>query len=82
MFLGTSYSKAYRLQCKKWVRVKNLQLCKGTLLYGEFVKEKIETKTNETSSSERKQSYRYTLHVVDALQLGEMSLVNMRFNER
>lgn len=60
--------------------MKNMQLCKGTVLYGEFVKEKIEPKLNEIS--DRNQIYRYTLHVVDALQLGEMSLINMRFNER
>lgn len=75
-------SKVYRLQINKWVKVKNLQLCKGTVLYGELVKEISSLKSDEIFAPNEKHKYRYTLHVIDALQLGEKSLANLRFKER
>lgn len=59
-----------------------MQLCKGTVLYGEFVKEVNEIKTDGSNTLNEKRRNRYALHVIDALQLGEQSLGNMRFKER
>lgn len=75
-------SKAYRLQRNKWVKVKNLQLCKGTLLYGECVRENIEPKPTKSEATNQESYYKYTLQVIDALRLGDQSLSNMRFEER
>jgi ATP-dependent DNA ligase len=74
-------SKAYRLQCNKWVKVKNLQLCRGTLLYGELVKEKSFSNNNSDEEAE-KEEYKFSLHVIDAIQLGDHNLSNLNFEER
>lgn len=59
-----------------------MQLCKGTVLYGEFVKEINTLKTDAACTSDEKMPFRYTLQVIDALQLGDISLGNMKFKER
>lgn len=74
-YAGIGNSKVYRLQNFKWVKVKDLELVQGTLLYGEFVK--------ETSISEsNKVSHRYSLHIIDAVFLGSMDLQGLTFQER
>ncbi|VEN43647.1 unnamed protein product [Callosobruchus maculatus] len=78
-YVGLSSSKVYRLQRNKWVKVKNLALGRGTVLYGEFVKESVKLKNR---NAEEKCSFRYSLHVIDALQLGDKSLMNLSFKER
>lgn len=78
-FLGVSVSKVYRLQKHKWVRIKNVQLSRGTLVYGEFVKEKCTTKSLQDQEIEYIQ---YSLHIIDALQLGEQNLSDLDFSER
>ncbi|KAG5882165.1 hypothetical protein JTB14_002889 [Gonioctena quinquepunctata] len=70
-------SKVYRLQGKKWLRVRNLELCRGTLLYGEFVKEMV-----HKAQSNNEETIKYSLHVIDALRLGEKSLEDLPFDER
>jgi cap1 methyltransferase len=80
-YAGVGLSKAYRLQCNKWVKVKNLQLCRGTLLYGELVKEKSFSNNNSDEEAE-KEEYKFSLHVVDAIQLGDHNLSNLNFEER
>ncbi|KAJ8919707.1 hypothetical protein NQ315_006235 [Exocentrus adspersus] len=80
-YAGVGSTKAYRLQRRKWVRVKNLHLVKGTLLYGELVKEvNVFNKSVDVNSDA--QSTRFSLQVVDALRLGDKSLSNLRFKER
>lgn len=59
-----------------------MQLCKGTVLYGEFVKEISTLKTDASCTSDEKMPFRYTLQVIDALQLGDKFLGNMKFKER
>lgn len=54
-----------------------MQLSKGTLLYGEFVREKVALKEDPNS-----ELYKYSLHVIDALQLGEKKLLNVKYTER
>ncbi|XP_063919988.1 cap-specific mRNA (nucleoside-2'-O-)-methyltransferase 1 isoform X2 [Zophobas morio] len=76
-YAGVGFSKVYRLQYNKWVRVKNLQLIRGTLLYGELVKEKYYAK----DSSDQPQ-YKYSLHVIDALRLGDLNLADLDFEQR
>ncbi|XP_044272815.1 cap-specific mRNA (nucleoside-2'-O-)-methyltransferase 1 isoform X2 [Tribolium madens] len=76
-YAGVGLSRVYRLQCNKWVRVKNLQLVRGTLLYGELVKEKC-----SMENSVGKVGYKYSLHVIDALRLGDLYLTDLKFDER
>ncbi|CAH1979734.1 unnamed protein product [Acanthoscelides obtectus] len=78
-YVGITSSKVYRLQRNKWVKVKNLALGRGTVLYGEFVKETVKLKNR---NAEEKCSFRYSLHVIDALQLADKSLTDLSFNER
>lgn len=78
-YAGVSVSKVYRLQKHKWVRIKNVQLSRGTLVYGEFVKEKCTTKSLQDQEIEYIQ---YSLHIIDALQLGEQNLSDLDFSER
>ncbi|CAG9816211.1 unnamed protein product [Phaedon cochleariae] len=78
IYAATGNSKSFRLQKKKWVRVKNIHLCKGTLLFGEFVKEKCTTKIE----GQEVEGLRYSLHVIDALRLGDTNLGKMSFIER
>ncbi|CAH0547027.1 unnamed protein product [Brassicogethes aeneus] len=75
-YAGVGYTKVYRFQKDKWVKVKNLQLNKGTLLYAEFVKEK------NTYNGNSKTFFKYSLHVIDAVSLGEKILTNLKFFER
>lgn len=72
---GIGFSKVYRLQNRKWVKVKDLELTTGTLLYGEFVKETSLLKDDEIIT-------KYSLHVMDAAYLGSMDLQSFNFQER
>lgn len=74
-------SKVYRLQRRKWVKVKNVQLVRGTLLYGELVKECNVFKKDVNVNPDGR-GFKYSLHVVDALRLGEKSLSDLKFKER
>lgn len=67
----------YRLQGNKWVRVKNLHLVRGTILYGELVKEK-----HYMENGAGKMGLKYSLHVIDALRLGDLYLTDLKFEER
>ncbi|CAG9855807.1 unnamed protein product [Phyllotreta striolata] len=78
-YASTSYSKVYRLQNQKWVKIKNIQLSKHTLCYGEFVKETCITKSETNNEIE---NVRYSLHIIDAIQLGDCNLTNMNFSKR
>ncbi|RZC32066.1 cap-specific mRNA (nucleoside-2'-O-)-methyltransferase 1, partial [Asbolus verrucosus] len=80
-YAGVGLSKVFRLQCNKWVKVKNLQLTRGTLLYGELVKEDFIAKNTCILNIELQQ-HKYSLHVIDALRLGDVSLVDLKFEER
>lgn len=72
---GTGFSKVYRLQNSRWVKVKDLELITGTLLFGEFVKETSLLKNDEIIT-------KYSLHVLDAAYLGSMDLQSFTFQER
>lgn len=75
MIVGSENSKSYKFNTKKYNKVKRLKLIPGTILFGELVKEKIPSTTeNETE--------RYSLHVIDALRLGEFNIANLPYNER
>lgn len=77
-YTGTN-GKVYRLQKGKWIKIKNIQLCNGTVVYGEFVNEKCVTRVN---GNKRSESMRYSLHIIDGLRLGEKNLKNLTFSER
>ncbi|XP_018567759.1 cap-specific mRNA (nucleoside-2'-O-)-methyltransferase 1 isoform X2 [Anoplophora glabripennis] len=81
IYAAVGASKVYRLQRKRWVKVKNLQLVKGTLLYGELVKE-WNIFRKDISVDPDAQSYKQSLHVVDALRLGDTNMSNLKFKER
>lgn len=74
-FVGSGNSKSYKLEANKYSRVKNLKLIPGTVLFAELVREKVDSLI-ETETE------RYSLHVIDALRLGEFSLADLSFNER
>ncbi|GJQ76908.1 hypothetical protein Trydic_g15109 [Trypoxylus dichotomus] len=76
IFIGASNSKVSKLVDSKWVKVKNMHLNKGTVLFGELVKEKcISIRTGE-------ETIKFSLHVIDALRLGDVSLADLPFEER
>ncbi|KAF5297429.1 hypothetical protein FQR65_LT01360 [Abscondita terminalis] len=77
-YAGVGDSRVYRWQCTKWVRIKKLALIRGTLLYGEMVKEKVLEKRGD----EVKEATRRSLHVMDALRLGDTSLADLPLQER
>lgn len=54
-----------------------MHLVPGTLLFAELVKENIKLKSTRDESVEK-----YSLHVIDALRLGNTSLADLTFNER
>ncbi|KAL1516535.1 hypothetical protein ABEB36_000442 [Hypothenemus hampei] len=73
-YAGVRYSRTYRFQSNKWAEMKHLHLAKGTLLYGELVK--------ETFQIDNKVEKRYSLHVIDAFALGHLNLTGYRFEDR
>ncbi|KAF2902960.1 hypothetical protein ILUMI_03229 [Ignelater luminosus] len=75
-YAGVGGSRVYRLQRYKWVKVKHLKLIRGTLLYGEMVKETVAIQECE------KLVQKHSLHVIDALRLGDTSLADLPFKER
>nr|XP_023021748.1 cap-specific mRNA (nucleoside-2'-O-)-methyltransferase 1 isoform X2 [Leptinotarsa decemlineata] len=75
-YAAVGSSRVFRLQKTEWTKLKNLQLCMGTLLYGEFVKERVINETKENST------FRYSLHVIDALRLGDKNVFELTFTER
>lgn len=81
VFLAVGNSRVYRLQRSKWVRVKDVKLAQGTLLYGEMVKERIVQRV-PGASDYKKEIQRQSLHVIDALRLGNTSLADLPFTER
>jgi len=58
---------------------KKLQLVRGTLLFGEIVKEEVVEKSPDGYECEVQ---RQSLHVIDALRLGGTSLADLPFSER
>lgn len=68
-------SNVCRFQQSKWVKVKKLKLIAGTVLFGEMIREKI------VEDSGRK-TIKQSLHVIDALRLGDKSLMNLSFSKR
>lgn len=56
--------------------MKDLQLCKGTLLYGEIVNE------INISDIDGTETIKPTLQVIDALRLGDVSLTDLPYGER
>lgn len=74
-FVATGNSHVFRLQNGKWMKVKHLELIPGTLLYGEFVQEKVVMDSKTIN-------YRYSLHVIDAAFLGSKNLQTCNFEER
>ncbi|KAK4873141.1 hypothetical protein RN001_015170 [Aquatica leii] len=77
-YVGVGDSRVYRWQCSKWVRIKKLLLIRGTLLYGEMINEKVLKKVDD----EVKEVTRRSLHVIDALRLGDTSLADLPLRER
>ncbi|XP_066255913.1 cap-specific mRNA (nucleoside-2'-O-)-methyltransferase 1 [Euwallacea similis] len=75
-FAGVGHSKVYRLQSKKWLQVNHLKLVKGTLLYGELVKE------TYCHLNSRELKTRYSVHVIDAMFLGSLDIRNYTFLDR
>lgn len=75
LFTAVSGSRVYRLQNHKWIKVKNLSLVSGTILYGEIVKEV--TVDENFHAVEKK-----CLHVIDAMRLGDVSLADLSYEER
>ncbi|KRT81962.1 hypothetical protein AMK59_5051 [Oryctes borbonicus] len=76
IFVGMSNSKVSKLVGNKWVKVKNMHLNRGTVLYGEIVKEKC------ISMRDGIETEKLSLHVIDALRLGDVSLADLSFEER
>lgn len=73
IFLGIGFNRVYRYQHNRWIRVKCVRLPKGSILFGELVKE---------YTSVEEQRFRRSLHVIDALRLGDTSLADLPYNER
>ncbi|XP_045463097.1 cap-specific mRNA (nucleoside-2'-O-)-methyltransferase 1 isoform X2 [Harmonia axyridis] len=71
-------SKTCRWQDKGWVKVKNLKLSPGTVLYGEIVKETMKIE----GMDEYDDRYRQCLHIIDAMYLGDQCLTDLTFSER
>lgn len=80
-YAGVGGSRVYRLQRYRWVKVKKLQLIRGTLLFGEMVKESVVQRSCTSPQFERLVQ-RQSLHVIDAMRLGDTSLADLPFNER
>lgn len=79
VFLGVAHTKAFRYDknTKTWHRAKGLHLFPGTVLYGEMTKEIITTHQEDDNKFEK-----FSLHVIDAIKLGDVSLMDLPFNER
>ncbi|XP_057661537.1 cap-specific mRNA (nucleoside-2'-O-)-methyltransferase 1 isoform X4 [Diorhabda carinulata] len=77
-YTGTN-GKVYRFQKGKWIKIKNIQLCNGTVVYAEFVNEKCVTRVN---GNKRSENTRYSLHIIDGLRLGERNLADLTFSQR
>lgn len=58
-----------------------MKLVQGTLLYGEMVKERIVQK-EPGACNYKKEKQRQSLHVIDALRLGDTSLADLPLTER
>lgn len=69
--------KSVRFLNGKWKKITHLNLVRGTLLFGEFVKE-ICTYHPGYEGFET----RYSLHVIDAIRLGDMDLRHYTYLER
>ncbi|KAL3285407.1 hypothetical protein HHI36_019509 [Cryptolaemus montrouzieri] len=72
-------TRTCKWQNGKWIKVKNLKLTRGTLLYGELVKEVV---CSNKSDEEFGHSFRYSFHIIDAIYLGNIYLINHKFHER
>ncbi|XP_044746355.1 cap-specific mRNA (nucleoside-2'-O-)-methyltransferase 1 isoform X2 [Coccinella septempunctata] len=71
-------SKTCRWQDKGWVKIKNLKLSPGTILYGEIVKETLTFDIADEDSDH----YRHCLHIIDAMYLGDICLTELSFSNR
>lgn len=78
---GVGDGITYKLDRNKWRRVKNLHLAVGTCLLGELIKENVKFKTTDPLQPE-KECEKYSLHVIDALRLGNVSLADLPLQER
>ncbi|KAK9891380.1 hypothetical protein WA026_014623 [Henosepilachna vigintioctopunctata] len=74
LFAGFS-SDTCKWQNGSWVIENKLNLTKGTLLYGEIVDEAIQSEDNNSSS-------RMSLHIIDAVCLGDKDMSKLPFDER
>lgn len=77
IFSGLGCSKSFRFLNGKWIKINHLNLVKGTLLFGEFVKEICTYHPGCETFEER-----YSLHVIDAIRLGDMDLRSYTYSER
>lgn len=75
IFVATADRKIVKLHNHVWLKIKNLKLIKGTILFGEVVMEKCLDKG--TAREEVK-----SLHVIDAIRLGDTIIVDLPFKER
>ncbi|KAK4874098.1 hypothetical protein RN001_013458 [Aquatica leii] len=76
-YVDVGDSRVYRWQCSKWVRIKKLLLIRGTLLYREMINEKVLKKVDD----EVKEVTKRSLHVIDALRMGDTSLADLSLRE-
>ncbi|XP_022920203.2 cap-specific mRNA (nucleoside-2'-O-)-methyltransferase 1 [Onthophagus taurus] len=74
-YASVSNSKVFKLQKNKWVKTKNIRLNKGSLVYGELVKEESILENDEKSEQ-------ISLQIIDALRLENTSLADLPFQER
>lgn len=65
-------NRVFRFQKVHWSRISNVELIRGTVLYGELVEEVCEITGDITKS----------LHVIDALRLGKIALNQFNYVER
>lgn len=71
--LGSKFVYKFDVYHQKWERFKNIELVRGTICFGELVTEF--SKHDETIRLK-------TLHIIDALRLGETPLTQFSFKER
>lgn len=76
-FSGLGAGKSVRFLNGKWNKISHLNLVRGTLLFGEFVKEICTYHAGYQGFETR-----YSLHVIDAIRLGDMDLRSYTYLER
>ncbi|XP_060520578.1 cap-specific mRNA (nucleoside-2'-O-)-methyltransferase 1-like isoform X2 [Cylas formicarius] len=73
-FLGDNRSNVYKFVDRNWKYIPNILLTPGTLIYGDQVTEQVEMHDKQTE--------KLSLHVIDALFLGNDKLQESGFHER